>query len=155
LKNTPTHSWSSSGSIAGPTRSRSRKNRSLRKNPHSLPQDSSGKRPYLVIGERFNQSRTIEGFIPIQINNGRLQHIFEANGGYSMIKASYLIDLQPDDEEKIIGTGSLDTRYGPGSGVIFRRIRRPPAASIAEFEINTGKKPNTIPTLPKKSGITR
>jgi hypothetical protein len=49
------------------------------------------------------------------------------------------IDLQLDDKGKISGAGPLETRYGPGSGAMFRRMRRPPATSIAEFETNTGK----------------
>jgi hypothetical protein len=52
--------------------------------------------------------------------------------------------------EKSLGMVA-DAGYESASGGIFRRIRRPPATSIAEFETNTGKKPNTVPILPKTS----
>lgn len=44
-----------------------------------------------------------------------------------------------EDDKVKFGIEPLDARYGPGFGVTFRRMRRPPATSIAEFETNTGK----------------
>ncbi len=100
------------------------------------------------------------------VNPGTLDHLH--HGQPSLLGKDGILDFMILGKGKLFRIGNHAARIPQPSVLgrlklamtehpilIFWRIRSPLATSIVELEINTGKKPNAVPMMPNKGGITR